>query len=124
NSVQMLIGSAAREDNTASLAFVALVPTPGHVFTTTATSLIMGMFVAECRMNTAGQRLEVQITVDGTVMNPGAAVLTTNTQYETHSHVAFRGQVPAGRHTVTVAWRVSGGRGYVRNRSLTVWEIR
>ena len=124
NSVQMLIGSVANEVNTTSMVFVELVQTPGHVFTTKATSAIMGMFVAECKVGTQGLSLVVQITIDGNVMDPGAVVLTMNTQYESRSHVAFRGQVPAGQHTITVQWRVNGGRAYVRNRSLTVWEIR
>ena len=58
------------------------------------------------------------------VADPGPAVMTTNSKYGTHAHLAFKTSVREGRHTVTVEWRVSGGTGYVRNRSFTVWEFR
>lgn len=122
--VRMLTGTAARTDSTTSTAFVDLVPTPGEGFTTTAVATLTGLFVAECRVGTAGHRLEARITVDGVVANPGVAVLTTGLTYETRSVLGFRVNVPAGSHTVTVQWRVSGGTGYVRNRSFTVWEVR
>lgn len=120
----MLTGTAAREDSTTSTTFRNLVPTPGHVFTTTATATLTALFVTECRMSAATQRLEVRITVDGVVADPGVAVLTNGSKYETRSHLAFKTAVPAGTHTVTVQWRVSGGTGFVRNRSFTVWEVR
>jgi hypothetical protein len=122
--VQMLTGTAARQDVTASMVFVELVPTPSQVFSTTAPATLTAMLVTECRVSSAGQRLEVRIKVDNLVADPGVAVLTANSQYETHSHLAFKTQIPAGRHKVTVEWRVSGGQGYVRNRSFTVWEVR
>jgi hypothetical protein len=122
--VRMLTGTAARTDSTSSTAFVNLVPTPGHKFSTTAVATLTALFVAECRVGEAGARLEVQIVVDGVTANPGTAVLTVGKQYETRSHLAFRTNIPAGTHTVTVQWRVSAGSAYVRNRSFTVWEVR
>jgi hypothetical protein len=119
----MLTGTAAREDHTGSTTFVDLVPTPGEVFPTTQTATLTALFVTECRINTPGQHLEIRITVDGNVADPGAVTLTNESVYSTHSHLAFKTNVPAGNHTVTVQWRVSGGTGYVRNRSFTVWEV-
>ncbi len=122
--VQMLTGTAEREDKTTSTTFKELVPTPGECFATDQPATLTGLFVAECRVSAIPQRLEIRIKVDDAVADPGAVVLTTNGRYETHSHLAFRTSVPAGNHKVTVEWRVSGGTGYVRNRSFTVWEIR
>src|SRR2546426_11004766 len=107
--VRMLTGTAAREDTTTSTAFHDLVPTPGEVFTTTKPATITALFVTECRVNAATHRLEVRITVDGVVADPGSAVLTQNAKYETRSHLAFKTSVAAGTHTVIVQWRVSGG---------------
>jgi hypothetical protein len=72
----------------------------------------------------AGQRLEVRITVDGEVANPGSAVLTQSASFASHSHLAFMTEVPAGRHSVMVQWRVTRDSAFVRNRSFTVWEVR
>jgi hypothetical protein len=121
--VRMLTGTAAREDHTGSTTFVDLVPTPGEVFSTTQTATLTALFVTECRINTPGQHLEIRITVDGHVADPGAVTLTTESAYSTHSHLAFKTNVAAGSHTLGVQWRVSGGTGYVRNRSFTVWEV-
>ena len=121
--VQMLTGSAAREDHTGSTSFVDLVPTPGESFATTQTSTVTALFIAECRINTPGQHLEIRIMVDNQVADPGPITLTAEPVYSTHSHLAFKTAVGQGNHTVTVQWRVSGGTGYVRNRSFTVWEI-
>ena len=94
------------------------------VFSTSREAVITALFVTECRVSRARNRLEVRITIDGDVADPGSAVLTQSTAYATHCHLAFRNEVPAGNHTVLVQWRVSGGRGYVRNRTFTVWEVR
>ena len=120
---RMLTGTAERQDSTTSSTFTELIPTPGHVLTTSETNTITALLVAECRVSSAGERLEVRIKVDDQIADPGVAVLTTNPQYETHSHLAFKTQVPPGQHKVTVEWRVSGGQGFVRNRSFTVWEV-
>lgn len=121
--VRMLTGTAAREDHTASTSFVELVPTPGEGFSTTQTATLTALFVAECRVNAPGQHLELRIMIDNQVADPGAVTLTTETAYSAHSHLAFKTNIPAGNHTVTTQWRVSGGTGYVRNRSFTVWEL-
>jgi hypothetical protein len=120
----MLTGTAARQDSTTSTTFKELIPTPGEVFTTTTQATITALFVTECRVSSATQRLEVRIKVDNLIADPGVAVLTNNAKYETRSHLAFKTSVPAGNHKVTVEWRVSGGTGYVRNRSFTVWEVK
>lgn len=124
NSVRMLTGSAERQDSTTSRVFRELVPTPGEVFTTTRTATLTALFVAECKVSSSAQRLEIQIKVDDQIADPGTAVLTATSKYETHAHMAFKTNVAAGSHTVTVYWRVSGGTGYVRNRTFTVWEVR
>ncbi len=122
--VQMLTGTAAREDTTTSTTFQELIPTPGHIFTTTQTATLTALLVAECRVSSSTRRLEVRIMVDDQVANPGEVVLTMNPKYETRSHLGFKTSIPPGSHKVTVYWRVSGGTGYVRNRSFTVWEVR
>jgi hypothetical protein len=121
--VRMLTGTAEREDKTTSTTFKELIPTPGEVFTTTKTATLTALFVTECRVSASTQSLQIRITVDGVVAPPKEVVLTQNTKYETHSHLAFKTSVPAGSHKVTVEWKVSGGTGYVRNRSFTVWEV-
>jgi hypothetical protein len=122
--VRMLTGTAAREDKITSTTFQKLIPTPGHVFTTTQTATITALFVAECRVSISTQRLEVRIKVDNLISDPGVAVLTRDSKYGTHSHLSFKSSIPPGSHEVTVEWRISGGTGYVRNRSFTVWEVR
>jgi hypothetical protein len=121
---QMLTASAQREDSTASTTFTDLVPTPAIQFTTGANATITAMFVAECRVSAATKRLDVRILVDGAATNPANAAMTQTSKYETHSHVAFKNAVPPGTHTVKVQWRVSGGTGFVRNRTFTVFEVR
>jgi hypothetical protein len=105
----MLTGTAAREDHTGSTSFVDLVPTPGESFATTQTSTLTALFIAECRINTPGQHLEIRIMVDNQVADPGQVTLTAEPVYSTHSHLAFKTAVGQGNHTVTVQWRVSGG---------------
>ncbi len=122
--VRMLTGTAAREDNTTSTSFTELVPTPGEVLVTSATSTLTALFVTECRVTSPGQTLEVRIKVDDQVADPGVAVLTMSDQYATHSHLGFKTNVAPGEHKVTVEWRVSEGTGFVRNRSFTVWEVK
>lgn len=122
--VRMLTGTAKREDKTTSTTFRELIPTPGQVFTTTKTATLTALFVAECRVSSNTRRLEIRIKVDSLVADPAEAVLTQSSKYATHSHLGFKTSVPAGSHKVTVEWRVSGGTGYVRNRSFTVWEVR
>ena len=51
-------------------------------------------------------------------------MLTSETGYGGHSVLGFATRVPVGKHMITVEWRVSGGQGFVRNRTLTVWESR
>ena len=121
--VRMLTATVAREDHTGSTSFVELVPTPGESLTTTQPSTLTALFIAECRINTPGQRLEIRIIVDNQVADPRPVTLTTEAVYSTHSHLAFKTAIPLGSHTVTAQWRVSGGTAYVRNRSFTVWEI-
>lgn len=121
---RMLTGTAERQDSTTSSTFTELIPTPGEVFTTSKAGTITALFVAESRVSSSGEKLEVRIKIDDQIADPGVAVLTTNDKYETRSHLAFKTNVAAGEHKVTVEWRVSGGRAFVRNRSFTVWEVR
>jgi hypothetical protein len=121
---RMLTGTAGGEDSTTSTVFVELIPTPGEVFTTIKSGTLTALFVGECRISSIGQRLEIRIRVDDQIADPGPAVLTMGQHYETRSHLGFKTNVPAGTHKVAVEWRVSGGRGFVRNRSFTVWEVR
>ena len=71
-----------------------------------------------------GAELTVQIKIDDPLADPGTAVLTTGDRYETRSHLATKTRMPPGEHKVTVEWKVSEGKAFVRNRSLTVWEVR
>jgi hypothetical protein len=120
--VRSLTGSAAREDTTTNTVFDELRPTPGQVFTTTQPCTITGLLVTEARVSTPGAVLEARIMVDDQVAHPGVAVLASQTSYETATHAAFLSGIQPGEHTVTVHWRVTAGRGYVRNRSFTVQE--
>ncbi len=122
--VQMLTETAEREERTTSTTFRELVPTPGECFATVQPATLTALFVAECRVSARTECLEIRIKVDDMVADPGIVVLTTSNRYETRSHLGFKTSVPPGSHKVTVEWRVSGGSGYVRNRSFTVWEIR
>ena len=121
--VRMLTGTAASEESTTSTRFRELFATPAEVFTTTETATITALFVAECRVSRNTNRLEVRIMVDDEIADPGAVVLTRNSHYETRCHLGVKQVVAAGSHRVTIKWRVSGGTGYVRNRSFTVWEV-
>jgi hypothetical protein len=121
--VLMLTGTAAREDKTTSTVFMELVPAPSEVFTIQQKSTITALFVAECRVSASTQRLEARIMVDDKIADPGSVVLTTTNKYETRCHLGFKTEVSAGSHKVTIHWRVSGGTGFVRNRSLTVWQV-
>ncbi|OEU69957.1 MAG: hypothetical protein BA864_13315 [Desulfuromonadales bacterium C00003093] len=122
---QMLTGTAEREDNTSSTTFKKF-PAPGITLITSEPSTVTAFFVAECRVSSPGKKLEVRIKVDDQVVSPDVAVLTTNNQYESHSFLATtaKAKVPPGTHMVTVEWRVSGGKAFVRNRSFTVWEVK
>ena len=120
---QMLTGTVVREDSTTSTTFKELTA-PGITVINSETSVITALFVAECRVSSAGQKLEVRIKIDDQVAKPGVSILTTDTQYETHSLLATKKEVPPGTHMVTVEWRVSKGSAFVRNRSFTVWEVR
>ena len=75
----MATGSAAREDSTTSRSFVDLVATPGMVFSTSREAVITALFVTECKVSRARNRLEVRVTIDGDVADPGSAVLTQST---------------------------------------------
>jgi hypothetical protein len=121
--VRMLTGTAAREDSTSATTFAELVPTPGQGFSTGRTATVTALFTAECRVSTAGAALEARVLVDGQVANPGSFVLTRETQHSTRSCLAFLSNVQPGHHMVTVQWRVTGGQGFVRNRSFTVYEV-
>jgi hypothetical protein len=122
--VQMLVGSATVEVKTTLRGYQELIPTPGIFIQTTQTASIVALFDAECRMESNVGCLQVRITVDGAVADPGDIVMTSNINYETHTCLAHKNQVPPGTHAVTVQWRVpTGGTGYVKNRTLSVWEV-
>lgn len=114
------VAAAAREDQTTSTAFTRLVPGLGSL-RTTAPGVMVATFVSEAR-TAPGARLEVRVTVDGAVMNPGPCVLTDSTTYATRAYAAWTDVAP-GYHTVDVEWRSSGGQVFARNRSLTVQVV-
>lgn len=117
---KLLVGTAAREDLVTSRAFAEVVPTPGEVFSTSAPCTVVAQFVTEARVTAAGHPLQVRVTVDGRVANPGPAVLTSSTAYGSSTYVAFQPGVQPGNHTVTVQAMIDSGQAYVRNRSFTV----
>jgi hypothetical protein len=121
--VRMVTGAGLFEVKITSTTFEES-STPGQVFTIGRAATITALLVAECRVSASTQRLEARITIDGVVAVPGEAVLTANDKYETHSHLCTKDDVPPGKHTVTVEWRVSGGTGFIRKRSFTVWVVR
>lgn len=115
--------AAAREDVTSSTQFARLVPGLGSRLTTYPTCTLSATFVGEAR-TTPGARLEVRVTVDGKVMNPGPCVLTDSPTYKTCTYAAWLSGVTPGYHNIDVEWRSSGGQVFARNRSFAVHTIR
>jgi hypothetical protein len=119
---QVLVASASRTDSTTSNSFVDLVPTPGFVFDTTGTSTIMVEFFGSARLSDAGRAMDIRAEVDGTPVNPGA-MRFSGTGFTSISYAGFLSNVPAGRHTVNMQWLVTGGTGFMSNRTFIVWVI-
>lgn len=115
--------AAAREDVTSSTQFARLVPGLGSRLTTYPTCTLSATFVGEAR-TIAGARLEIRITVDGKVMNPGPCVLTDSATYKTCTYAAWLSGVTPGYHNIDVEWRSSGSQVFARNRTFTVHTIR
>jgi hypothetical protein len=87
------------------------------------TSSVVIMFSAEATIGDAGEGIFVGADVGGTAAVPFFAVLatpTSDTLYNAHSFNFYADSVEAGTYTVSILWKVSGGTGYVRNRSLVV----
>jgi len=119
---QVFVGTAARTDSTMSNSFVDLVPTPGHVFDTAGTSTIMVEFFGYARLSDIGRAMDIRAEADGTPVNPGA-MRFSGTGFTTISYAGFLSSVPAGRHTVNMQWAVTGGTGFISNRTFIVWVI-
>lgn len=117
--VHQTVGTVSVEDVTTSTSFTEL-RAPGHHFNTARTGTFVAQLVGEARMASPGTAMEVQVTVDGKVANPGPATLTSDATYAGRSYTAFLGSIQPGWHTVTAQWRVTAGRGHMRKRSFTV----
>ena len=114
---QMLTGTAARQDSTTSTTFRNLVPTPRQVFSTTATATLTALFVAECRMS-VDTALGSAHHVDGAVAIRRRGL---DQQLEVLDPEPSRIQVSARRESHGIGpVALSGGTGFVRNRSFTV----
>jgi hypothetical protein len=90
------------------------------------TSSVLIMFSAEATIGEAGEGIFVGADVGGTAAVPFFAVLatpTSDTLYNAHSFNFYADSVEAGTYTVSIVWKVSGGTGYVRNRSLVVMAL-
>lgn len=91
------------------------------------TSSVLIMFSAEAAIGDAGQGIFISVDMgEGYVAVPFYAVLATpatGTLYNAHSFNFYSWQLPTGNYTVTILWKVSGGTGYVRNRSLVVMTL-
>jgi hypothetical protein len=90
------------------------------------TSVIVIMFSAEATIGDAGQGIFVGANVGGTDAVPSYAVLATpssDTLYNANSFNFYLDSVSAGTYIVKMVWKVSGGTGYVRNRTLLVMAL-
>lgn len=91
------------------------------------TSSVLIMFSAEAAIGDAGEGIFISVDMgEGYVAVPFYAVLatpTTGTLYNAHSFNFYSWQLDAGNYTVTILWKVSGGTGYVRNRTLLVMAL-
>lgn len=119
---QVFFGSAARQDSTTSTTFVNLVPTPGHVFTTTGQSTILVQFFSDARLTTVGKAMDIRAVVDGVPVSPGAMRYSGN-GFSSISYSGFRKNVGPGSHNVTMQWMVTGGTGTMDNRTFIIWVI-
>ena len=117
---QVFFGTAARTDSTTSTSFVNLVPTPGQVFTTTGSSTILVEFFGSARLTDAGRAMDIRATVDGRAVNPGP-MRFSGTGFTSISYSGFLSNIGAGTHTVTMQWMVTGGTGFISNRTFIVW---
>ena len=90
------------------------------------TSVIVIMFSAEATIGDAGQGIFVGASVGGTDAVPSYAVLATpssDTLYNANAFNFYLDSVSAGTYIVKMVWKVSGGTGYVRNRTLLVMAL-
>ncbi|HJR06256.1 MAG TPA: hypothetical protein VJ842_03245 [Pyrinomonadaceae bacterium] len=117
---QAFFGTAARTDSTTSTSFVNLVPTPGQVFSTTGNSTFLVQFFGSARLSAAGQAMDLRATVDGNVVNPGP-MRYSGTGFSSVCYSGFLSNIGPGTHTVTLQWMVTGGTGFLSNRTFIVW---
>ena len=93
------------------------------------------MFSAEAKNDDASQRILVHALVDTVEAIPGTVYLTPIVEatgwfgLSTHRHALdyaayaynfYQPSVSAGTYTIRIQWKVSGGTGYARCRTLTV----
>jgi len=117
------VGAGTGEQVTSSMQFAMLAPGLGSLLTTYPTCTMTATFTAEAR-TAPGARLEVRVTVDGKVMNPGPAVLTDSSTYKTCAYTGWLDGVTPGHHTVDVEWRSTGGQVFARRRSFALQTSR
>jgi hypothetical protein len=87
------------------------------------TSTVMIMFSTEATIGEAEQGIFIQAYIYQTQAVPSFVCLPTPTNgtfYNAHSYNFYEQSVNAGTHTVKILWKVTGGTGYVRNRTLIV----
>jgi hypothetical protein len=84
------------------------------------------MFSAEATIGDADQGIFVRANVGNIDAVPSYAVLATpssDTLYNANSFNFYLDSVSAGTYVVKMVWKVSGGTGYVRNRTLLVMAL-
>ncbi len=116
----VLFGSAQRTDSTTSTTFVELVPTPGQVFTTTGQSTFLVQFFGSARLSDAGRAMDIRAVVDGQPLNPNG-MRFSGTGFTSISYSGFLSNIGPGQHKVTLQWLVTGGTGFMSNRTFIVW---
>jgi hypothetical protein len=116
----VFFGSAQRIDSTTSTIFVELVPTPGQVFTTTGQSTFLVQFFGSARLSDAGRAMDIRAVVDGQPLNPNG-MRFSGTGFTSISYSGFLSNIGPGQHKVTLQWLVTGGTGFMSNRTFIVW---
>lgn len=117
----VFFGSAQRTDPTTSTTFAELVPTPGQVFTTTGQSTFLVQFFGSARLSDAGKAMDIRAVVDGHPLNPTNGMRFSGTGFTSISYSGFLSNIGPGQHKVTLQWLVTGGTGFMSNRTFIIW---
>jgi hypothetical protein len=119
---RILTGSGSRVDPVTAQKMTDFVPTPGHSFITNVKSTILVLFTSTANMADDGNVLQFQGVLDGKPVNPGPMQLSGR-GWHSLSYSGFTGDVPAGKHLVTMQMMVDRGKASIGNRTFSIWII-